>query len=299
MSCLYPKTVRVKNKLDEVKYINVPCGKCYKCQETKSLEYAFRLYQEVNHSQGAFFVTLTYEDSNLSFAMNEESGELQPCLVKKDLQDFFKRLRIYFQRNISKDMRIKYFGCGEYGFKFHRPHYHFILCSSNNLLDIEQALNACEKTWTSGFVEIKPANQFTIHYVTGYVTEKLVESQDIRFKESDFIPIVPEFRVVSNNLGLCYVDEFRQYHKADRTRFFVNYNGHKITMPRYYRERLYNQTDRALHNLSVQDQTDKKFQIIENDLETFRLYEKKKRASEIEFIRRKRAQILKRKNHNV
>lgn len=298
MACLYPRTVRVKNKLDEVKYINVPCGKCYKCQETKSLEYAFRLFQEVNHSMNTYFVTLTYDDSNLQFAVNDESGECQPCLVKDDLKLFFKRLRIYFQRHISKDMRIKYFACGEYGFKFHRPHYHFILCSSNTLLDLEQALIACEKNWNNGFVEIKPANQNMIHYVTGYVTEKLVESQDIRFRDSDFIPIVPEFRLVSNNLGLCYVDEFKDYHKADKTRFFVNYNGHKITMPRYYRERLYNASERALHNLSVQDQTDKKFKVIENDLEQFRKYQMQKRASEKEFIRRKRAQILKRKNHN-
>ena len=298
MPCLYPRTVRVKNKLGEINYIQVPCGKCYACQQTKSLEFAFRLYQEVNHSMNAYFVTLTYEDSNLSFALNEESGEMQPCLVKKDLQDFFKRLRQYCTRQIDKEMKLKYFACGEYGFKFHRPHYHFILCSSNILLNVEQALEACEKSWNLGFVEIKPAHQNNIHYVTGYVTEKLMETQDIRFRESEFIPIVPEFRLLSNNLGLSYVDEFRQYHLADRSRFFCNYNGHKINMPRYYRERLYNPTDRALHNLRVQQETDNKFKPIEEDLEEFRLYEKKKRASEREFIRRKRAQILKRKSHN-
>lgn len=297
MACLYPRTVRVKNKLNEVNYINVPCGKCYKCQETKSLEYAFRLYQEVNHSMNSYFVTLTYEDSNLTFAFNEDTAEFQPCLVKSDLQAFFKRLRIYLQRKISKELRFKYFACGEYGFKFHRPHYHFILCS-NSLLDLEQALNACEDCWDFGFVEIKPTNQNNIHYVTGYVTEKLCEAQDVRFNDSDFIPIVPEFRLVSNNLGLSYVKEFEQYHKADKSRFFVNYNGHKITMPRYYRERLYSPNDRALHNMSVQNETDKKFRIIENDLDEFRQYEKQKRASEREFIRRKRAQILKRKSHN-
>lgn len=297
MSCLYPRTVRVKNKLGEVKYINVPCGKCYKCQETKSLEFAFRLYQEVNHSMNSYFVTLTYEDSNLSFALNDDTAECQPCLVKSDLQAFFKRLRIYLQRKISKELKIKYFACAEYGFKFHRPHYHFILCSSK-LLDLEQALIACENCWNLGFVEIKQAHQNNIHYVTGYVTEKLCEAQDVRFNNSDFIPIVPEFRLVSNNLGLSYVEEFKQYHNADKSRFYCNYNGHKINMPRYYRERIYNQSARNFHNLSVQNETDKKFRIIENDLESFRKYEKEKRASEREFIRRKRAQILKRKLHN-
>ena len=297
MSCLYPRTVRVKNKLGEVSYINVPCGKCYKCQETKSLEFAFRLYQEVNHSYNSYFVTLTYDDNHLSFAYDEETAVAQPCLVKKDLQDFFKRLRVYMNRKVSKDMKLKYFACGEYGFKFHRPHYHLILCSTAPL-DIEQALIACEDSWNLGFVEIKTAHQNNIHYVTGYVTEKLVETQDIRFKDSDFIPLVPEFRLLSKNLGLSYVEEFKDYHKADKSRFYCNYNGHKICMPRYYRERLYNSTDRALHNLSVQQETDDKFKRIENDLDEFRLYEKQKRASEREFIRRKRAQILKRKSHN-
>lgn len=246
----------------------------------------------------AYFVTLTYEDSNLSFALNDDTAELQPCLVKKDVQDFFKRLRVYFQRKVRKDFKISYFLCAEYGFKFHRPHYHFILCSNNVVLNIEQALDACEQNWNLGFVEIKPAHQNNIHYVTGYVTEKLCEAQDVRFNERDFIPLVPEFRLLSKNLGLSYVEEFQQYHKADKSRFFVNYNGHKITMPRYYRERLYNANDRALHNLSVQTETDKKFRIIENDLDEFRKYQIEKRASEREFIRRKRAQILKRKSHN-
>ena len=58
------------------------------------------------------FITLTYNNNNLP---------KYKSLVKKELQDFFKRLRKKYGEG------IRYYACGEYGPKGKRPHYHAII----------------------------------------------------------------------------------------------------------------------------------------------------------------------------
>lgn len=49
----------------------------------------------------------------------------------KDVQDFFKRIRINFYRQYGKQMSFKYFVLCEYGAKYFRPHYHLIVFSND------------------------------------------------------------------------------------------------------------------------------------------------------------------------
>lgn len=62
-------------------------------------------------------LTLTYDTGHLP-----QNGSL----VKKDLTDFWKRLRYRLRRD-KKVTDLKYFACGEYGDNYGRPHYHAIL----------------------------------------------------------------------------------------------------------------------------------------------------------------------------
>lgn len=45
----------------------------------------------------------------------------------KDLQNFFKRLRINLKRHYDYDTPFKFFACAEYGGKTLRPHFHFLV----------------------------------------------------------------------------------------------------------------------------------------------------------------------------
>lgn len=126
-------------------FIEVPCGQCYMCKKEKARKWSFRcLYEAMEHEEN-YFLTLTYDDEHLP-----KDGMLK----KKDLQDFFKRLRHYSQ--------FRYFACGEYGEKGGRPHYHVLAFG----LHLERLIKftggnmplyrseLLEKLWPFGFVSV-------------------------------------------------------------------------------------------------------------------------------------------------
>ena len=115
----------------------VPCGKCPECLANKRSQWSFRLSQELKYTEfNSFFITLTYDDLHLPFAIPEIGSNMvgSPTLVKSDLQLFFKRLRKKLATN------IRYYAVGEYGSRTSRPHYHAIVFNIdldmvNELLD--------------------------------------------------------------------------------------------------------------------------------------------------------------------
>ena len=103
--------------------ITVPCGKCIGCLLDKSRSWATRSMHEyhMNKVQGreSCFVTLTFNDKMLNQRENPRS------LNKKEFQKFIKRMRKAISLRYNTAVRI--FGCGEYGSKSFRPHYHLII----------------------------------------------------------------------------------------------------------------------------------------------------------------------------
>ena len=94
-------------------YMEVPCRMCMECRLNYTREWAMRICNEANSYDNNCFLTLTFNDEHLP---NDNS------IHKRDLQLFVKRLR---KALVGK--KIRYFGCGEYGGKFGRPHYHIII----------------------------------------------------------------------------------------------------------------------------------------------------------------------------
>lgn len=112
----------LKNGLLNVMF-QVPCGKCDECLAQHARHWAERCSLEAKKSKDNYFVTLTYNDN-----------ELPPNgLEKKHLQLFLKSLRKKFP-----GVKIRFFGCGEYGSKTFRPHFHLILfnCPLNDLSEV-------------------------------------------------------------------------------------------------------------------------------------------------------------------
>ena len=99
-------------------YMLVPCGHCILCRCKKVREWATRATCESAVAEyPPLFLTLTYEDSFLP-----DEG-----LRKEDVQNFLKRFRIYWQREFSSQLNLRYIAVGEYGSHFGRPHYHLLL----------------------------------------------------------------------------------------------------------------------------------------------------------------------------
>lgn len=161
--------------------IEVPCGKCTGCRADQSLMWSIRAYHENTLHDKSCFVTLTYDDEHMP---------ADRLINKKDLQDFFKRLRKQgpsklVERN-GKQVRvstIRYIACGEYGDTTRRPHYHAILFGEDFLydkIDINDQLyssNDLVSIWGKGHVSIAPVTMASICYVCGYVFKKISDSE--------------------------------------------------------------------------------------------------------------------------
>jgi len=199
--------------------MNVPCGKCMFCLSTKRAQWSLRIAQEYRHCTAAQFVTLTYEDTQLPMA---ECG--LPELNKKDFQDFMKRLRKMSQG------KLRYYAVGEYGEILERPHYHIILFNLS-----PRKLDALCNAWQKGHVHIGKVEPASIHYVTKYVINKEVE----------YIGREPPFSLMSRKpgIGYQYLQTHAKWHAED-LRNYMKINGQTTVLPRYYKEKLYSQTER-------------------------------------------------------
>lgn len=249
MSCLFPITIANPKRLTsrDFAYIPVPCGKCPDCLMRRANSWAFRLMQDYKQADIGYFLTLTYSDQN---AVRSNKGYLN--LNKKHFQDFMKRLRkSYAYRAVNpltgrykwfydKVPSIKYFACGEYGTETERPHYHAIMFNA----DIDKILDA----WQLGYVHSGQVTYESVFYVIKYM------------HKGNLIPKhhnddrLPEFQLFSKGIGKSYLnDHIIKYHQDDISRIYVTFpGGFKKPMPRYYRERIYDEKQRSKQALLAQ-----------------------------------------------
>lgn len=219
----------------------VPCGKCYECKKQKTADWSFRLHTEMKRSFNLLFVTLTYNDHNLPHHVKLSDStypttkpyevtipylhpHIVPTLVKKDVQDFLKRLRYYDKGN----KKIKYYAVGEYGSRFGRPHYHIILYNCSNGLLINKA-------WTLGHCYTVPVKHGAIPYVLKYLSKTSLPRLGDPLRE---------FSLMSKGLGSNYLsNNTLAYHNSNVENCFITLEGgQKISIPRYLKNKIYDTT---------------------------------------------------------
>lgn len=175
----------------------VPCGKCELCLSHRRSEWSVRIQLHADsYEKMPLFVTLTYDNDHLSYG---DDG--QPTLCRSDLQLFIKR---YKDVNKLYNTDFTYFGCGEYGDKFHRPHYHLIIFGDEELYNLydkslEAANRRIEASWQNGHAFVCVATWAGIHYVTKYVLKENPEDYNNTCK-------LRPFTVASQGIGLKWLD---------------------------------------------------------------------------------------------
>lgn len=150
----------------------VPCGKCGACIENKKNEWVFRLEQEMHHARSAHFITLTYNDANLPYAENnaETLNRDHPYRFIEALKKRRERLiktwlrEKTFKTNPYIDRPLKFYGVGEYGSDYQRPHYHILIFNT----PIELIRNIHE-IWQKGRTHFGAVELASIRYVAGYI----------------------------------------------------------------------------------------------------------------------------------
>lgn len=209
--------------------MDVPCGKCAACLTNRRNDWSLRLAIELDNSHGAHFITLTYNDENIPTIVNCETGEIIHTVIKKDLQNYIKRLR----KNTNVE-NLRYYAVGEYGTKTMRPHYHVLLFNlPQNKVDY---ITTC---WNAkGFTKVGTVTPASIHYVTKYHVNKT------HFPESAH----PSFTLMSRKPGIGhqYVDKFKTFHQGNINRAHITQlGGEKRRLPRYLKDNLYTKAERS------------------------------------------------------
>lgn len=226
MKCTGPIVIKGDNG-----YMEVPCGQCIACRVNKNSDWATRIYAESRMHEDNIFLTLTYDDEHLPTGASVEVDELQK---------FMKRLR----RLIEPDT-IRFFGVGEYGGTFMRPHYHLAIFGlsgfdprvfSGHLYDRKSKGYYVEcKAWHKGLVHFGFISLRSAQYISGYVLKKVTGKKGKEHYES--LGIKPEFAIMSRRpgLGLGFMDKF---HDELVLNEFLVINGVKKPLPRYFQTKL-------------------------------------------------------------
>lgn len=266
----HPAKIFSSNRLEEYdskfrvgsySYTTIPCGQCIGCRLDYSREWANRGYLESLNWKHNYFVTLTYDEKHLPKELEMTTSEgitytelkelkWKGILIPKDFTQFMKDLRQEFKRKYDFQ-GIRFIGCGEYGGKEKRPHYHLILFNCPFPLetmynprinwgkDVYYQNKILEKVWDKGISNVCEANWNTIAYTARYITKKVngKESEDFYAMQGQ----IPEFLRTSRQpgIGRYYYEEHKEeIYKKDQI-IIRNKEGIHYCKPPAYFDRLY------------------------------------------------------------
>ena len=237
--------------------VDVPCGNCIGCRLEKSRQWAMRCYHESTLHENNCFITLTFNDEYMPKDLS---------LVKKDFQDFLKRLR----QAISRDRKqidqpkvftdhghIKYYHCGEYGDPQQgdrkiNPHHHaciFGVDFADKYLyktSRDQKLYrspTLEKLWTYGYSNIGEVTYQSAAYVARYIMKKI----NGKMAEEHYQGRLPEYNTMSRRPPIGK-DWYLKYGKHSQDHDLIIINGKKMKPPKFY-DRLFEQENETMYKL--------------------------------------------------
>lgn len=223
-----------------------PCGKCYDCKSRRISGWSYRLMNERKTSSSSYFITFTYDNDHVPLTANGF-----PTLEKRSFQLFMKRLR-----KLNPKSPIKYYMAGEYGGQSKRPHYHAIMYNVNLVdlcgesiarqiamknIPLDGKYNVPCPLWGKGHITLGELTEASCSYTLKYITKPKtipIHARDDR---------EPEFSLMSKGLGKSYLtDEMKLWHKSKLTErmYHVLPSGGKISMCRYYKEKIYSKWQR-------------------------------------------------------
>ena len=249
---IYVDGPAISSKFALTEFVEIPCGQCIECRLQRSRRWADRCMLELGYHESSYFITLTYDNEHIpkNPLIDFETGEIyaeNATLVKKDLQDFMKRLRRAYEYK-GYENKLRFFACGEYGSQTLRPHFHIIVfgLKLDDLTLYKRNFNGdnlynsafISKLWKKGFSVVGDVTWQSCAYVARYIMKKHLG------KDSDFYDVYniePEFTLMSRKPGIA-----RQYYDEHKDELFYQdfvsiptKEGAKQIFPPPYYEKLF------------------------------------------------------------
>lgn len=236
----------------------IPCGKCWECRMSYRRQWANRMELESYYHENVYFATMTYDNDHIPIH-NVQTDEWyeghylgdrnieRESIYYKDFANFTKRLAIDQKRKFGVEKTI-YFGCGEYGDKTARPHYHaifFDLAIPEGDLKYKYRKGGYNhytseyfnRKWGKGITELCPADWACMSYVAGYVMKKSGNkpAKDIKMEYFEK-GIFPEDRWMSQAIGKRYYEENKcKIYARDE----IILKGGRVAKPSAYFDKLF------------------------------------------------------------
>lgn len=212
---------------------------CLECLKHRASEWTGRLLMESVYYEYSTFATFTYSDDFLP-----SDG------VSRDVMTHLTR-RLYQRNNKS----LRYYGVGEYGGTFSRPHYHFILFGVN-LLDsplftsvspnFDNTFRCDCPSWRFGHVVLEDACGANMAYVAGYVKSKLNPAK-VKVLEAGRNPTCNTMSL-KPPIGYCYMLENKDKLIADGC---VKLGGHEYVLPTYFKQNIMTEKERMANRIEL------------------------------------------------
>lgn len=206
-------------------YVKSPCNGCLGCRMDSLQLWQSRCNSEYIKYRSAF-VTFTYDDLHIQY--NDNS--LLPTLRKKEFHKYIDNIRHKVKKmpfmpyGCIKDFR--FFGCGEYGDSFARPHYHVLFFG----LDFIEMQNLFISTWKNGSIKSLPILQGGIRYVVDYMSKSYNgELAEVEFDDTNR---ERPFITTSKGLGFDFMYSHRDEISQNGT---IKIGSRHVNVPIYYK----------------------------------------------------------------
>lgn len=283
--CYSPVKVELPPKKGQPKFMLVDCGRCPYCDMKRMREWTTRCSIELANSSSAWFITLTYNDEHIPYS--EITGE--PEVQIKEHQLFMKRLR----KNLCLT-GLRFVMCGEYGGKFGRPHYHYVVFNIPGKYEQQRdkLAAAIKKSWDKGFFTMSQVRKPSVfHYMVSYVLQTRGKNAGDKRQKAFFKTSLRP------GIGYQYIDKYKKWHQEDPERTDIIIPGaNTAPMPKYYRDKIVNPSQRENFSHKLLNKAEIKYndalKSFNNNAEAL---EKAQRADEFNKIGFK----LKRKNKSL
>lgn len=252
--CLYPRLIKnrkyVSNKKnggnippitdERVKYVPIGCQKCIECKKKKARDWKVRLTEDIKHNKHAKFITLTFSDESINklICENEELQELNGYPLDNGIAT--KAVRLFNERWRKKYKKaLRHWLVTELGHNgTENIHLHGIIYTQEDFSTIA-------KLWQYGYIWPNPERKNTRNYVNGktisYLTKYVLKNDKDHPNYNSKI-------LTSPGIGCNYTETYNfttnKFKGEETDEAYRQPNGTKISLPIYYRNKVYSEQER-------------------------------------------------------
>jgi hypothetical protein len=255
--------------------VPVGCGKCMECRKQKANQWKVRMMEDIRVNKNAKFITLTFSEHELGKIDREIKGlsgyERDNEITRIAVRRFTERWRKKYKKTIRHWLVTE---LGHNGTE--RIHMHGLVWTDEKIKEIR-------KIWKYGRVVegdgkgVSYVNEKSIGYIVKYISKADEKHKEYKSKV-----------YASKGLGKGYIKrrnaELNVYKSKDTDTTYRTRTGHKIGLPVYYRNKLYNEEQREALWLEMLDKEERwvdgvRIDVSKNDDEYYKKLDEARKKS--------------------